>query len=313
MEQYRAFGLDISSELPLDLPSAGAKDRTGAEDHPGAPGPGLSVSIVRCGVLPRDDLPLSLGRIRYGRTATGFQVEVPWAGRYLMANRYLMTDGCRITVDALPEASDGMVATYITGFLLQFILDAAGALILHGSAIRHRGRAFLFCGSQGAGKSTLAAALARRGCPVLCDDAIPVLPGPLALPGIPSLKLLPDAYERLVGTPAEEQAPCDGDGKYRAEFGSALEPLPLASLFVLDPGGYDRVVASPLKGMEKIRAILDNTNNFGGLAGVTALFQRATTTLGSVPVYRLGRPATGDSLDEVAAVVLDHIGGTEYV
>jgi hypothetical protein len=296
MFRYRAFGLTITSELPLELPADQARVGASAEAGTG------ELCIRRGRVAPVDDLPLRLGSIRYGSLPGRIQVEVPWAARYLAE------DGRLITVDVEPDATDSMVSTYITGFLLLFILDAAGALLLHGSAVSHQGQALLFCGVRGAGKSTLAGALARRGCPVLCDDAIPLRDGPLALPGIPSLKLLPDAYGRLVGSPDKDQPPSDGDGKYRAELGAVFDPLPLAGVYILNPGGCTGLSIEALHGMAKIQALLANATNLGGSAASAGLFRKAVRILGKARVYRVSRPEQGDSLAALAECVLNHIG-----
>jgi serine kinase of HPr protein (carbohydrate metabolism regulator) len=47
-------------------------------------------------------------------------------------------------------------------------------IVLHASAVRVAGKAVLFYGSSGTGKSTLAAALAQRGYPLIADDVCTV-------------------------------------------------------------------------------------------------------------------------------------------
>jgi hypothetical protein len=321
MFRYRAFGLVIQSELPLDLPYDLSLDHTLtkatvterslqvpiAADAGGFPGSTGCIFIRRGRVEPEEDLPLILGSIRYSSRQGRIHVEVPWAGCYLVE------DGRTVTVDAVSGASDGMVSTYVTGFLLQLILAANGALLLHGSAVGHRSRAFLFCGGQGAGKSTLAGALARRGCLVLCDDAVPLREGPLACPGITSLKLLPDAYNRLVGRPGEDLQPCDGDGKYRAELGIAFDPLPLSGVYILEPGAFESLSLESLRGMAKVQALLANANNLGGRESSPELFRKAVRILGDARVYRLRRPDRGDSLDALADLVMDRMERDLYV
>lgn len=66
-----------------------------------------------------------------------------------------------------------------------------------------RGRAVLFSGDPGYGKSTTAGALALRGVPVLSDDIVPLeLTGGeiWATPGYPRECLWPEAVEKLAGT-----------------------------------------------------------------------------------------------------------------
>jgi hypothetical protein len=75
---------------------------------------------------------------------------------------------CTSAVDAALEDT----ATYLTGPVLAFVLRLRGALALHASAVEVQGRALLLVGPHGAGKSTAAAALGRRGCAIITDDVL---------------------------------------------------------------------------------------------------------------------------------------------
>ncbi|HET6764014.1 MAG TPA: hypothetical protein VFH27_10080 [Longimicrobiaceae bacterium] len=60
--------------------------------------------------------------------------------------------------------------TYLLGPVMGFLLRQQGFTCLHASAVEVDGGAVLLVGQSGAGKSTTAAALARRGLRVLADD-----------------------------------------------------------------------------------------------------------------------------------------------
>jgi hypothetical protein len=79
-----------------------------------------------------------------------------------------------------------------------------GTPCLHGSAVAVGGSVLAFLGSQGAGKSTTAAAFARLGFPVLTDD-ITVLREEddtfWVLPGDPNVCLWPQSVAYLYGSP----------------------------------------------------------------------------------------------------------------
>lgn len=62
--------------------------------------------------------------------------------------------------------------TYLLGPVLSFALRLRGDFSLHASAVESRAGAVALIGPHGAGKSTLAAALGRRGVPVLTDDIL---------------------------------------------------------------------------------------------------------------------------------------------
>ena len=63
-------------------------------------------------------------------------------------------------------------ATYLLGPVLGILLRLRGVTCLHASAVAFGEKAVAFVGSEGAGKSTTAAALARRGHAVLSDDVV---------------------------------------------------------------------------------------------------------------------------------------------
>ena len=135
------------------------------------------------------------------------------------------------------------LATYLRGPVMGFVLRRRGVTALHASALNICGRAIVLCGESESGKSTIAAALALRGTPVLCEDvtALRVIGDAFCVePGYAQVGLWPDAVETLFGTsdalprltPSWEKCflPLDGE---RARF----EPKerPLGVIYLLAP------------------------------------------------------------------------------
>ena len=115
-------------------------------------------------------------------------------------------------------------STYFLGPILGYVLRLRGVQVLHASAVtdvpmdRNPGKAIAMVGPQGAGKSTTAAAFARRGHGVLSEDVCALCPagdpcrrafGPSGaeagvievLPGYPLVRLWSDSVEMLYGSP----------------------------------------------------------------------------------------------------------------
>jgi hypothetical protein len=95
-------------------------------------------------------------------------------------------------------------ATYLLGPVLGFVLRLRGAVCLHASTVALDGWAIALVGPAGAGKSTTAAAFARRGVPVLSDDVtcLDDRDGSfLVQPGNPRLRLWSDSAQVLFGAP----------------------------------------------------------------------------------------------------------------
>lgn len=125
-----------------------------------------------------------------------------------------------------PEAADEVWATwpddltsedastYFLGPVLGYLLRMRGQIVLHASAVgvpappgsRRSAVAVAFVGPSGVGKSTTAAAFARRGHPVLTEDACALAEpiggeGPFhVVPGYPLIRLWGESVEMLYGS-----------------------------------------------------------------------------------------------------------------
>ena len=94
--------------------------------------------------------------------------------------RFHYDDGTQFAVDAEGTRIIGAwpseltledTAPFITGPMLGFLLRRRGFTCLHASVVELApGHAVAFVGPAGAGKSTLAAAFAEQGTPVVSDD-----------------------------------------------------------------------------------------------------------------------------------------------
>jgi hypothetical protein len=169
---YTAFGLTIASDTPIaSLPTV-------------ATPPGLVPDVrVHAGESsPRLEPPLRLLHRSKEEYPPGTPMLELWesADGGAIAMRY--GDG---TAFDLTRAGDSVwmrwpepvlaradAEAYLTGPVLGTLLRLRGILALHGSAIVGARGAVAFLGASGVGKSTLAAAFAARGCPVLADDVV---------------------------------------------------------------------------------------------------------------------------------------------
>lgn len=92
---------------------------------------------------------------------------------------------------------------YLVGPVLGFVLQLRGHTSLHASCVAVKGGAIGFVGDCGAGKSTIAAALAKRGLEVLSDDVLALRAqdrGFLVQPGPSRIRLWPSSVKMLFGS-----------------------------------------------------------------------------------------------------------------
>jgi hypothetical protein len=117
-----------------------------------------------------------------------------------------------------------------------------GITCLHSSALEVRGKALLLVGTEGAGKSTTAAAMLRAGHPVLSDDVAPLTErdnGMWVSPGLPrlllgvetALALWSGAISARPQLPGSDKVYIDSSASF---FRHSSDDLPLGAVYFLE-------------------------------------------------------------------------------
>jgi hypothetical protein len=165
-----------------------------------------------------------------------------------------------------------------------------------------------FLGASGQGKSTIAAALEARGHPLVADDVVAVDPGhapaPLVPPGIPQLKLWPDAVTALGGRPdALPRVHPTEDKRARIPGNVAPGALPLRGCYVLADG--DALEIEPLGGHPAVFELVQHSYVAPALASLVtaAHLARCVRLAAAVPVRRLRRPRALGGLAALAEAI----------
>jgi hypothetical protein len=191
---------------------------------------------------------------------------------------FFYSDGVRFIVE--PKGSEIWVdwpesytlsdaCTYLLGPVMGFVLRLRGTVCLHASAVAIGDRAIALLGLPGSGKSTMAAAFARSGFPVLADDVVALSDMGdrfLVQPAYPRVNLWPDSVRELFG--AEDALPRitpTWDKRYMAlgenTFPFGPKPLDLAAIYVLCEREASRMapVVEELAGGEAFMALVANS------------------------------------------------------
>ena len=253
---YHLYGLDVESDLALPE----LRSQTAPRDHnprvklflrdafthwPIETGPDKSTFIHDSA---QNESALYTVRIEYFHAARCY--------------RFLYEDGVAFALDhdgtniwgtwpSQMSLEDTMV--YLLGPVFAFVLRLRGFTSLHASAAVIRGNAVAFVGPGGAGKSTIAGALARGGYPILGDDiaALEEISQEFCLrPAYPHVRLWPDSGSILFGAkdalpplvPSSEWNKCFLDLDQPA-FCFQTEPAPIRCIFLLEPYSSDVQVA----------------------------------------------------------------------
>ena len=172
---YRFFGFSVASICPI---------------------PGLTPSPARqCDLRILLSHAPPLGETKYSKVDTlkytsGMTNEFGEPAFHIFMNsdqtvaRVKYVDGMQFWIDAAEGAiwftwpeplTTEDAAAYLLGPVLGLFLRLRGTVCLHASAVVMGGGAVLFSGDPVAGKSTTAAALTRRGYPLLSDDIVAIV------------------------------------------------------------------------------------------------------------------------------------------
>jgi hypothetical protein len=202
---YLVFGLVLRTDVPIP-------GLTHVEPIPDVPF--VRIQLCALGRAPYD-FPRGKEELSYTSSYLGLNAEPALRIWKIAGGSYLhlaYSDGMEFWLDREgeniwgiwpPKSSIEDAATYLLGPVLGLLLRLRGVTCLHASAVAFGGRAVAFVGSAGAGKSTTAAALARRGHSVLSDDivALSEVDGTFrVMPAYPYLSLWPESVSMLYGS-----------------------------------------------------------------------------------------------------------------
>lgn len=157
----------------------------------------------------------------------------------------------RLTVRWSAAVDPTDIPTVLQGGALACLLLLRGIPALHAAAIDIGGCAILVLGDSGAGKSTTAASLLRRGCALIADDtaALELSGGEVLVhPGLPRLRVLEDSA-RALGWSVSELASVFHSSvngrKWYIDVGvTSSTPLAVKAIYVLRRRNRDRVAAA---------------------------------------------------------------------
>ncbi|HZT76376.1 MAG TPA: hypothetical protein VFA27_06950 [Vicinamibacterales bacterium] len=302
--RYRLYGLTLSA--PLDLPCRRAPRRALIDVRLTEGTDALFARArARAGRLPRDWF--------HYRPLPDRSLYVRWSGSF----EFLVSPDRRsIRYRPLAHATTESLAVYLLGQMLSFSLLARGSDPLHGTGVAVDRGALVIVGDCGYGKSTLAAALVARGCPLVTDDLVSlrrVGPRWLVDPGLPRVKLAPRVARRLLGTNARGEAMIHGTTKRiipLAATQAMTRALPLTAIYVLDaPTRGGRIAVEPLARREGLLEIVRAAYNLVVLDRdrYANQFAFAARLAAAVPVRRLIYPRAIERLPAVCDAVLEDV------
>lgn len=293
MHRYHAFGLGIASDILLP------------ELVAGDPATGIALTIRHAD--PPDAWETDLTEACACRSMDETRAVFTWK----TAGRFLVEHGTTITVWPATGASPESLRLCLLGPVLATALIQRGFLVLHGSAVVALGQGIAFLGGSGKGKSTLAASLGQRGCPLLADDILAVFfderQRPWAWPGSPHMRLWPDAIAHL-GVNAESLPRVHAGGEkrsFRPAQPFSLAAVPLARLYLLSRGSAVNVrLFSP---RQAVVAIMRHSflSQIGLECPLPGDFLNCLRLAHAIPLCKLKRPLSFADSEQVEELIIN--------
>lgn len=230
---------------------------------------------------------------------------------------FRVIQGKRVVYD--PKSQDvvgtKVVRRLFENEMLGVALHQRGRLVLHASAVAVNGEAALFLGPRGVGKSTTAAAFHQAGHPILEDDIVSVRfddGTPIVDPGIPEMRLEPDAVAGLHIEGTRSHSDDGGSQKRYQQFDAVPDPAPLGGCYVLDDGETLRLTDIPEQGA--LFNLVNHTYTQGLLPDThqtTVHFRQCTDIASEIPFQLLERPMDHEALSSVIDAVVRDLGRQE--
>ncbi|TWH48804.1 hypothetical protein [Sporomusa sp. KB1] len=262
---------------------------------------------IKTATLPAELVDATSRGVLWQAALGRFLLDIPEVGRYLVE------DGQRVVIDALPQAADEEVIRFFRMAPLAALLYQRNIPVFHAAAaaMPDREECILLAGDSGAGKSTLLVALLQRGWRLLADDLAIVRTdknGNLAVfPTSPEVVLWSDAVEKLGLTKTD-----NASGRQVLSWSDRFvnKPLPLCAVYWLAVKNQDGLQISELEGIKRFQAmglLAYNSHIADALFDPKEYFRQAAVFAQSISLYRLCRSRGCWSADKLADMVEGNI------
>ncbi len=213
-----------------------------------------------------------------------------------------------------------LVELWLFGRVFSVWLELRGVPTIHASSVVTNHGAISFLSTSGGGKSALAAALVKAGCPLLTDDILPVRreeDGFFGVPGYPSMRMWPDQAAYFLGCYEGLDLVHPLISKRRVRVGQGgfgtfcNREQPLKVIYVPDRQDPDAELRiEPVTPVDALFELIKNSFTAQVVEALGLQPQRMkffTDMVMQLPVRRLIYPDGYDSLPEVRNAVLEDV------
>lgn len=293
MYNYLMYGLECSSDIPLfNIPQS-------------------SIGHI--------DVTIHEGAISYENVPDNhrcFYFTPNFAVINFFSGILRIQDGKEIIYEVKENFEHESVTPFIVGWGFAFLLSQRQNSVFHCSALSYGSKGFFVSGVSGAGKSTTALELIKKGCKYLADDIAIVdsYDSMMILPAYPIQKVCPDVSLTL---PQEDLYSIKNDrGKYSylntEDYCSTPQKAYVLFKLLVDDG--DSLKIEELFGVSKYLRIMECLYLCGsycdtGIPGDEKY--RCLKMAEKMRVFSITRPRKHDTLKDITQFILDTIKNME--
>ena len=221
-------------------------------------------------------------------------------------------EGKKVYMNLDPRTPWSVVQAYLLTQVLSEILLQRGEEALHGVAVEVGGRALLFVGQSGMGKSSLLVHLLNSGARFISDDLLVLSYGScgyLIHRGLPRIKLYDDSQlaAKFSSDTVESLSPYTEKKIYSvaASILSPLETIPVDQVFVLRRTRASAPRVRKLSGVQKFQGLAKNVfNSIDRSMGRSHLQLKSLAAWSGLNVSDLYIPQKLDLLPQVAEWII---------
>lgn len=300
--KYRAFGLNISSEIQLPelIESEGEPD-----------------VYVKFGKTPLNIKKHRFHNERLQINENSLLLNIKHTAKYFIEN------GNSIIIEPYKDFSPINLRLFLLGSSMGAILYQRGLLPIHGSAVEKNGEAYIIVGKSGMGKSTLAAAMRSIGFRIITDDVSAVYldenSNIMVLPSYPQQKLWDDSTEMLGLQGNKVIRVIENKDKYAVKVKDDFVSKPIKLKGIYEISKYDdritnkeNISISSILGVEKFKIVHKNIYRPKFCKGMNLTemsFKLCTHIASKIKIAVIERPESSKNPLLVAQCVANNILG----
>ena len=227
---------------------------------------------------------------------------------------FLIEEGTRIYFAPLKETSNYMLSAYIIGWCMCYLMYQRNKLGIHCSALSYKDQAFLVSGNSGAGKSTTAMSLAKKGYKFLTDDLAFISSDNdfIIYPALPLQKICSDK----IGTIKNKENLIFIDelkGKYALIDKKSFDDSPkkVTTLFKLETSkAITKVKHDLITGFQSLSLLLDSlymVSFFRETSFPVSVKSECLKLASKIRVINIQRPLGLDTTDEITDIIENYL------